>query len=247
MFIINKANERRSTGHGTFQLNIIIPGIHSGGNDKGFYNLGRFDDARLSPGAFISMHPHQNDEILSFLRKGTMLHKDSTGHLVAIHPQNLMMMNAGSGIYHEESIPKETYSENVEMLQIFIRPQIENLEPKVQFANPGDIVPNHWRLVAGNEASKAPLKINSSIVVYDVEAENSEISLPDSLFTESIFYLYLYDGEMKIKDEVLKQGDSVIVDDLKLQLTIKNRATIIAFVIDKNAQYSRNGMYSGMY
>jgi len=31
---------------------------------------GRIDHARITPGTLIPMHPHQNDEILTYLRNG---------------------------------------------------------------------------------------------------------------------------------------------------------------------------------
>jgi redox-sensitive bicupin YhaK (pirin superfamily) len=126
--------------------------------DSGFYNLGRFDDAHLKPGAFIGMHPHKNDEILTLMRSGTMLHKDSTGKVVPVTPQNIMMMNAGRGIHHEESIPADKYKDDVRLLQIFIRPENENTPPQVQFANAGELVPNQWRLVAGLKKAMPHLK-----------------------------------------------------------------------------------------
>ncbi len=66
-------------------------------NDTGIYQLGRLDHAILKPGVLIRMHLHRDDEILSYMRKGTMHHTDSNGNDVAINNRYLMMMNAGSG------------------------------------------------------------------------------------------------------------------------------------------------------
>lgn len=246
MLIINKASERQKAGHGNFNIEIVIPGINAGNNDSGFYNLGRFDDAHLKPGAFIGMHPHQNDEILTLMRSGTMLHKDSTGKEVAVTPQNIMMMNAGSGIYHEESIPAERYKEDVRLLQIFIRPEKENDPPQVQFANAGELVSNQWRLVAGLKSSKAPLEIKSNILVYDMESEKATVSLPDPYFQNSVYFVYVFDGEANISKALLKKGDSIITDDENLRLEVNTKSTLVCFGIDKDAGFTKNGMYSGM-
>jgi hypothetical protein len=58
----------------------------------------------------------RNDEILSYIWRGTMVHEDSAGYRIPLSPRKLMMMNAGRGFWHEESTP----SEPVEMLQIFV-------------------------------------------------------------------------------------------------------------------------------
>ncbi|HAY3538552.1 pirin family protein [Elizabethkingia anophelis] len=247
MFIINRASERRSAGHGDFNINIVIPGRNVGNGDLGFFNLGRFDDAHLKPGAFIGMHPHQNDEILTLMRSGTMLHKDSMGKEIAVTPQNIMLMNAGSGINHEESIPVDTYKDDVRLLQIFIRPENENDTPQVQFADAGELIANQWRLVAGLKSSNAPLEIKSNILVYDIEMENNTtINSPAPFFKDTIYFVYLFDGEVNINQTQLKQGDSIITDEKKCSIETSSKSTIVCFMIDKEATYTRNGMYSGM-
>lgn len=246
MFIINRASERQRAGHGNFSIDIVIPGRNANNGDLGFYNLGRFDDAHLKPGAFIGMHPHQNDEILTLMRQGTMLHKDSTGKEVAVTPQNIMLMNAGSGIHHEESIPAEKYKDDVRLLQIFIRPENENDTPQVQFANVGELIPNQWRLVAGLKDSKALLEIKSNILVYDIEFKKTSIELPKPFFKNTSYFVYVFDGNINISQISLEKGDSVIVDDDNHKLETNSSSTIVCFMINKDAVYTRNGMYSGM-
>ncbi|WP_276500757.1 pirin family protein [Terrimonas pollutisoli] len=246
MLTINKASERQKAGHGNFSIQIVIPGRNMENGDLGFYNLGRFDDAHLKPGAFIGMHPHRNDEILTLMRRGTMLHRDSTGKEVAVTPQNIMMMNAGSGIYHEESIPADKYNEDVRLLQIFIRPENEDNQPQVQFANAGELVPDHWRLVAGLQKSNAPLEIKSNVLVYDMDFENTTVSLPKPHFKNTAYFLYVFDGAINIPQTALEKGDSIITDDENMLLQVDAKSTAVCFVIDKDAGYTKNGMYSGM-
>lgn len=246
MFVINRASERQKAGHGNFNIEIVIPGKNMENGDSGFYNLGRFDDAHLKPGAFVGMHPHRNDEILTLMRSGTMLHRDSTGKEVAVTPQNIMMMNAGSGIYHEESIPTDKYKEDVRLLQIFIRPENENDLPQVQFANAGELVLNHWRLVAGLKNSHAPLEIKSNILAYDIDLENSTVHLPKPFFKNTVYFLYVFDGEINISKTLLEKGDSIITDNENLNLHVNEKSTVVCFMIDKDAGFTKNGMYSGM-
>ena len=110
-----------------------------------------------------------------------------------------MLMNAGSGIHHEESIPAERFTEDVRLLQIFIRPENENDPPQVQFANTGKLIPNEWRLVAGVKSSNAPLEIKSNILVYDVEAKKNSIRLPNPYFENSVYFIYIFDGAAQCK------------------------------------------------
>lgn len=63
------------------------------------------------------MHEHQNDEIFSYVRKGAMFHKDSSGGEFLLTPNHLSVMNAGSGISYEEGVPET--AEPVELVQNF--------------------------------------------------------------------------------------------------------------------------------
>src|SRR5690606_26943452 len=72
--------------------------------DKAFGPFAIIDHAVMKKGITIKMHEHVNDEILSYVWKGTMYHKDSAGHEVPVSPGHLMMMNAGSSFWHEEKV-----------------------------------------------------------------------------------------------------------------------------------------------
>ncbi|WP_244607563.1 pirin family protein [Bradyrhizobium symbiodeficiens] len=85
---------RGDPGRG-FSLEILYPGLTFGEDDSGIGAMGRIDRARIHPGHTIAMHPHRDDEILTYVRVGSMLHKDTVGHREEIRPARLMMMNAG--------------------------------------------------------------------------------------------------------------------------------------------------------
>ncbi len=54
-----------------FGIEILYPGlIRPALEDSGFSTIGRIDHARIAPGTLIPMHPHKNDEILTYLRSG---------------------------------------------------------------------------------------------------------------------------------------------------------------------------------
>lgn len=60
--------------------------------------LSAIDHANLNVGTVVAMHQHRDDEILSYLCRGVMIHEDSDGNRVELSPRRLMMMNAGSGL-----------------------------------------------------------------------------------------------------------------------------------------------------
>ncbi|MEI6409927.1 MAG: pirin family protein [Bacteroidota bacterium] len=248
MIKINKANQRKEFGNGNFKVKATFPGINMDPiRDKGWINLGRIDHATLLPGAFIPMHIHQNDEILSLIKQGTMLHKDSDGNVVPIMPTFLMMMNAGSGFYHEESIPPDLYDTSVEMLQIFIRPENPNEKPMVQFANINVGALNIWRLIGGPIGLGASLNIRNRIVVYDITSVGNMIFLPESPFENWSCVLYVFSGEAYSPETgLLEKGDSVLIQDVdNFSFYSEIEVVIVAFIIDNEAKFTRAGKSSG--
>ena len=68
-----RASDRLEFGRGGFQVRRVLPGLClQNANDPGFGPLGAFDHARLQPGVVVAMHQHRNDEIFSYVRRGTM-------------------------------------------------------------------------------------------------------------------------------------------------------------------------------
>lgn len=136
---------------GGFGIEILYPGIlFPESNDTGIATIGRIDHARVMPGTLIPMHPHRDDEILTYLRSGKVKHRDSEGLTEYISAQRLMLMNAGKHFYHEELTLEE--GGVLKGLQIFIRPEERGLKPQVQFHNlPEKFSTNQWRKVAGKD------------------------------------------------------------------------------------------------
>ena len=101
MRIFSPASDRQPIGQGAFQLQRIRPGLRWGDpTDAGLGPLGLIDHSVVLPGLEVPMHQHRNDEILSYVRHGRVVHEDSTGVQQVLTPTYLMLMSAGSGFSH---------------------------------------------------------------------------------------------------------------------------------------------------
>lgn len=156
--------------------------------------------------------------------------------------KHLMMMNAGTGFYHEESVHPD--SETVEMLQIFFRSRKDGLTPAVQFHQFEEpVIENNWRLIGGNEKSRARLKINSDVSIYDILLKTASIKTP-ALKPNKVGLLYLFEGEASINnDNPIKKGDSVFTDE-PIVLTTENESVLVYIELDTDSLFSRNGLYA---
>ncbi|MDR8390790.1 pirin family protein [Aliifodinibius sp. S!AR15-10] len=245
MIHISRSNKRHKVSRGPFTSRFLPLGRTAPDTqDHGIAQIGRLEHATLEAGALVPMHLHQNEEILSYLRKGTMHHKDSDQNDVPIHNKHLMLMNAGSGIHHEEGVQEG--NETVEMLQIFIRPKADDLEPKVQFhdLDVGYSL-NEWRLLAGHDRSGAPMLFRSEVLFHDLHLQEGN-SIQSLELNELVGFMYLFSGSVTIEDngEILEEGDSIIIKDERLTLTGNEDSNIVFFVLDETAPYSRNGLYT---
>ena len=244
MQIIQNAKSRVEFGQGGFHISRIFPGLSlKGSNDRGFGPLGAFDYATLEPGVTVPMHEHRNDEIISYMRKGTMHHKDTSGLRLPISPTQFVAMSAGSSIYHEESVP--TNGESVEILQIFVRPHTINLPPNVQqHSFEQSVSTNQWRNFVGPEKSDAPLKVRNDVCIYDTHLEKASLLLPEQSEYDGL--LYVFHGKVLVSDEELTEGDSMLfIEERGVQVQTDTSADLVYFQINKAAPITRAGTLSG--
>ena len=89
---------------GNGPIKILYPGTAVSNTDTGIGSIGRIDHPEIHGNTIIRMHPHINDEILSYFRTGQAEHTDSEGFVKTIGKKTLMLMKAGKSFYHEEKI-----------------------------------------------------------------------------------------------------------------------------------------------
>jgi quercetin 2,3-dioxygenase len=214
--------------------------------DDGLGPLGTVDRATLSPGLFVSMHEHVDDEILSYLRSGVMHHRDSTNQQVVLSPKHLMLMNSGLGFSHEETIPVTELS-TTEMLQIFVRPTDSGLPAGLQLLSLDSATPpmGSWRNIGGPVGSIAPLQLRNEVWVQDCLVpigENSHLpSLPDHTL-----WLHVFTGEGMLQQHHMLSGDSVVVEnEPKITFRASEDSILVAFVVNRSASFVRSGSLSG--
>ena len=128
----------------------------------------------MKKGLTIKMHEHVNDEILSYISAGVTYHKDSAGFEVPIARGKLMMMNAGESFWHEEKVKEG----EVDMLQIFVRPNKTNLSPEIQFHDK-PVDNSDWYVMVGPEGSEAPLYLRQNVYILDAHPKaGEELEIP---------------------------------------------------------------------
>lgn len=232
--------------HGGFGIQILYPGlIRTELRDTGFSTIGRIDHARITPGTLIPMHPHRDDEIVTYLRSGKVKHLDSETYTDIISNQRLMVMNAGANFYHEERVLEE--GGVLEGLQIFIRPETAGLLPQVQFYQLPEIYSNNnWRKIAG-KGDDYPLQIRSETWLMDLRLEkDAEIVLPQTPSENAAFLFYVFEGKINVNESMaLGTGESVLIERESPIFRAIKTSDIVLFITHTNTVCFDGGMYSG--
>jgi quercetin 2,3-dioxygenase len=232
-------------GHGPFRLRRMHPGAMLGNvADKGFGGLGLIDHAELTPPHVVALHEHRNDEIISYLRRGKMIHIDTAGNTEEIRPDRLMVMNAGRGLSHEEQV---VGADDIDMLQIFVRPERADMQPGVQFHDlAGARHVGGWRLLAGFDGSHAPTTVRQRLLLSDqfVRAnDGTTVAARDGFDT----WLYVFNGQISVAGKTYARGGAIAAtdDDRVPELRAVTDADLVLFQVDRTAPFSRAGTLSG--
>jgi redox-sensitive bicupin YhaK (pirin superfamily) len=225
-------------------IRVLYPGLVTEQMDTGIGSIGRVDHAFFKGNHVVSMHPHVNDEILSYFRSGKTEHRDSEGNIKFIGKNRLMLMKAGKLFYHEERMFDE--GEAMEGLQIFIRPGKKDLKPEVLFYDLEEMHSlNKWRVLASPKEASI-FQFSSQTWIYDMKLVNSNTTLPAFAQSNLTCLLYVFNGSITVNEDIsVAKRESLLIKNESITISSDNEAELVLFITDENAEYFSEGMYSG--
>ncbi|WP_457580485.1 pirin family protein [Ensifer canadensis] len=225
---------------GGFKTRLNMPGwLLPRPRDHGYGPLALVVESILEPGRLITMHEHRNDEILSWVPDGVMRHDDpATGRLITDNA-HLMVMNAGQSFWHsEEILPSDP---PLRMLQIFVRPHSLDLPPNIQHGFMAPAPLNRWRHLVGTEGGVAPFFVRNAVDIFDLRLEaEANATFPSAKGRH--LYFYLFSGSVQVAGVGFGEGDQgLFLSEEPLDLRATRSSVIVAFLIDPNAPFARQG------
>jgi len=174
----------------------------------GFGHLRVINDDRIAPGAGFPMHPHADMEIVTYVLEGALEHQDSTGGGGVIRPGDVQRMSAGSGIQHSEFNHSQT--EPGHLLQIWLFPDREGLEPGYEQRSFGDERRNALRLVASKEARDGSLTIHQDVDILAGLLDPGR-TVTHELADGRVAWLQVAKGAATVNGTALDEGDGAAI------------------------------------
>lgn len=226
--------------HGDLRVVMHRPGaIVPGHGDHGYGPLAAVAESMLPSGGVLPMNEHRNDEIISWVPKGTMRHDDRKEGKRVVDADHLLVMNTGSRMTHSERTLES--DPDLRMLQVFVRPSGLELEPVIQHGELVPSGPDGWRALVGPEGEDAPFYVRNAVEMHDGRfAAGSTVALPRRKGWHR--YLFVYEGRVTIEKVTLgASGTALIPTDTELKLTVDEDAVLAHFLVDPRAKVTRAG------
>ena len=180
-------------------------------------NWGRlrvWNDDEIAPHAGFPTHPHQNMEIITYVRRGAITHKDSLGNEGRTEAGDVQVMSAGTGIAHSEFNLEDT---TTQLFQIWIEPDQTGLPPSWG-ARPfpkGERTGGFVTLASGyaEDRDALPIRANARLAAATLQAGQSTRYTLDKTRKA---YLVAASGSFEINGIKANTRDGVAVSELEV-------------------------------
>jgi len=217
---IVRANPEQLFEYGPFTVRRQRPG-------EALSPLVSVDLMSLKLDARIPMQQHQDEEVFTYLWRGSMQHQDSNGERIQLSAKRVMVVNAGDGVQYEESVPLY----EAELLQAVIRPAQQDGEAMTQVLERDQgIMTNGWTELAGPEESDAPLELRQEVYIFDTLLErNHTLDVPS--MPGFVAYLTVLEGIIRVGDQRLGRGDAVSGLDSSVEIVGDRDANLVCFLV----------------
>lgn len=170
-----------------------------------------WNDDTIQPKSGFPAHPHRDMEIITYVRKGAITHKDNLGNEGRTEAGDVQVMSAGTGIAHAEYNLED---EVTQLFQIWILPDKSGEQPSWG-AKPfpkDDRAGQFVTLASGmaNDNDALPIRTNARVAGATIKAGET---LRYSLGEGRSAYLVPARGRIKVNEIEAKARDGLAIRD----------------------------------
>ena len=165
------------------------------------------NDDVVAPGQGFGAHPHRDMEIVTYVLRGELEHRDSMGNHGVVGRGEIQYLSAGTGIVHSEF--NHSAEREVRLLQMWVLPRAKGLTPAYgQRAFTQEERTNRWLVVAGGEATvPAPVELRQDATLRVARLEGASVA--HAFGPDRYGFLIVAEGDVVANGEPLGEGDAV--------------------------------------
>jgi redox-sensitive bicupin YhaK (pirin superfamily) len=186
------------------------------------------NEDRIAPGQGFPTHGHNDMEIVTYPISGAIEHKDSMGNGTVITAGEVQRMTAGSGVRHSEF--NHSKSEELHLLQIWMFPEQNNLEPgyeQTMFTREDKL--NRLCLVASRDGRDKSVTVHQKVDLYASVLER-DLTIDHAIADAHKVFVQVVSGEIIVNGQDVNAGDGVqITDEKALAIRSKSEAEFLVF------------------
>ncbi|MBX7514935.1 pirin family protein [Qipengyuania sp. GH38] len=169
-----------------------------------------WNDDRIAPKSGFPTHPHNDMEIITYVRTGAITHRDSMGNEGRTEAGDVQVMSAGRGVAHSEFNLED---EETTLFQIWIIPSQRGGEPgwgARQFPK-GDRAGQFVPLASGaaNDDDALPIRTDARVLGATIKAGESVTYTPRT--ADRHLYLVPATGSIRIGEIEAKARDGIAI------------------------------------
>lgn len=165
MLKIRQSQDRGHIDHGwLYARHTFSFGHYHDEAHMGFRVLRVINEDTVQGGKGFGTHGHRDMEIVTYVLKGALEHKDSMGNGSILRPGMMQRMSAGTGVTHSEFNHSQT--DDLHLLQIWILPSQLGLQPEYEEKDFSKLLLGELVLVASPDGRNGSLTIHSDVNMY---------------------------------------------------------------------------------
>ena len=225
---IRRANERGHANHGW--LDTYHTFSFAGYYDPrwmGYRSLRVINDDLVMPGAGFGTHPHQDMEIVTYVLRGALEHKDSMGNGRVIRAGEVQYMAAGTGVRHSEFNPSR--DEAVRLLQIWIMPDRAGVKPRYAERSLANAETGQWHLFTSKSGRDGSIAIHQDADLWLAKLEPGQ-ETAHALARGRHAWVHVAEGELALNGKALAEGDAAAIEgETALKLVASKPSQVLLF------------------
>lgn len=215
MLQLRRSDERGLANHGWLKSRHTFSfAEYHDPRHMGFRSLRVINEDRIEGGTGFGTHPHRDMEIISYVVKGSLEHKDSMGNKAVILPGEVQKMSAGSGVAHSEynaELENETH-----FFQIWITPKTRGGAPSYgQKSFETDLNSKKMVLVVSEDAREGSIGIKQDADLYISRLKKDE-TVEFQLRAKRGAWIQVVKGRLIINGQEVLTGDALSFENAEI-------------------------------